>query len=115
MGCNNVNSLPDTKEFHDVAARVIWFEPPEQALRDVPRFMAYAFRYATHEDMKVLRGVLSDDDLREALANAPPGIIDPRSWSYWHAMLGIYPAPTLPKRKFAFGGQARYELNGVAP
>jgi hypothetical protein len=98
-----MNALPATKEFHDVAARVIWFEPLEYALRDVPRFMAYAFRYATHEDMNVLRRVLNDDDLREALAKAPPGIIDPRSWSYWHAVLGTYPAPPLPRRELAEG------------
>jgi hypothetical protein len=94
-------SLPNSKEFHALAARVIWFEPPEEALRDVTRFMAYAFRYATHDDMKELRTKLSDDDLRNALAQAPPGIIDPRSWSYWHAILGTYPAPPMPKREMA--------------
>ena len=44
-----MNQLPDTKQFHDLAARVIWFESPEIALRNVSRFMAYAFRYATHD------------------------------------------------------------------
>lgn len=62
------------------------------------RFMAYAFRYATHQDMQTLRTKLNDDDLRTALAEAPPGIIDPRSWSYWHAVLGTFPAPLLPIR-----------------
>jgi hypothetical protein len=95
-----VNAIPDTQEFHDLAARVIWFEPAELALRDTTRFMAYAFRYATHDDMTTLRTKLSDDDLRAALANAPPGIIDARSWSYWHAILGTYPAPPMPVRRF---------------
>jgi hypothetical protein len=95
-----VNQIPYTKQFHDLAARIIWFEPPDIALRDVPRFMAYAFRYATHDDMQLLRRELSDDDLRSALASAPPGIIDPRSWSYWHAILGTFPAPPQLKRNF---------------
>jgi hypothetical protein len=99
-----LNSLPDTQEFRELAARVIWFEPPAVALRDVPRLMAYAFRYAVHEDMKLLRTVLSDDDLREALADAPPGIIDPRSWSYWHVVLGMFPAPSMPRREFGVDG-----------
>ena len=90
--------LPDSAEIHAIAARVIWFEPPQKALSDLPRFLAYAFRYATHEDMKILRTYLSDDDLRQALAAAPSGIIDARSWSYWHALLGIYPAPPMPQR-----------------
>jgi hypothetical protein len=44
--------------------------------------MAYAMAYARHEDMQVLRRQVSDDDIREALDKAPPGIIDPRSWAY---------------------------------
>lgn len=88
-----MKALPDTQEFRSLAARIIWFESSDIALHDLPRFMAYAFRYATHADMQVLRTALDDDDLRAALASAPPGIIDPRSWSYWHAILGIFPAP----------------------
>lgn len=92
--------LPATKEFTDIASRIIWFEPPERALKNPVRFMAYAFRYATAEDMQTLRMKLSDDVLREALAHAPPGIIDPRSWSYWHAILGTFPPPPMPQRRF---------------
>jgi hypothetical protein len=47
--------------------------------------------------MKFLRIFLSDEDLCNALDHAPPGIIDPRSWAYWNAKLGRYPAPTMPK------------------
>jgi hypothetical protein len=96
-----LNALPDTKEFHDLATRIIWFEPPELALLDLSRFMAYAFRYATHNDMKILRTKLNDDDLRAALTEAPPGIIDPRSWSFWHVVLGTFPAPPMPTRMIA--------------
>jgi hypothetical protein len=110
-----VKALPLTEDFFALAARVIWFEPPDVALRDVTRFMAYAFRYATHEDMKVLRSILSDDDLREALASAPPGIIDPRSWSYWHVVLDLFPAPVMPRREFGGGGSLGRGLSAVAP
>jgi hypothetical protein len=98
-----MKALPKTAEFHALANRVIWFEPPEQALQNAARFMAYAFRYATHQDMKLLRSALADEDLMEALENAPPGIIDQRSWSYWHAILGKFPAPPMRKRE-AFEG-----------
>jgi hypothetical protein len=50
--------------------------------------------------MKVLRSIVTDDDLREALDKAPPGIIDPRSWAYWNAIMGRYPTPPLPTRNF---------------
>jgi hypothetical protein len=49
--------------------------------------------YAAHEDMTVLRRYVSDDNFREALDKAPPGIIDPRSWLYWNSKMGRYPPP----------------------
>ena len=90
--------LPLTDDLKAVARRVIWFEEPDQALSDPVRFLAYAMTFATHEDMQAIRRHVTDDELREALDNAPPGIIDPRSWSYWNLMVGRHPAPPLPKR-----------------
>jgi hypothetical protein len=110
-----MKEFPMTEEFLALAERVIWFEPPDVALRDVPRFMAYAFRYATHEDMKLLRSILSDDDMLESLADAPPGIIDPRSWSYWHVVLGVFPTPAMRRREFGVGGYIGCELNALSP
>jgi hypothetical protein len=81
-----------------VARRVIWFEPPEQALADPVRFMAYAMARATHEDMKVIRRYIDEADFLEALDKAPPGIIDPRSWAYWNSKMGRYPTPPEPTR-----------------
>ena len=95
-----MNAIPITPAMLEIARRVIWFEPPEKALLDPVQFMAYAMTYAVHEDMRVIRQFVSDDDLREALDCAPPGIIDPRSWAYWNSKMGRYPAPPLPKRRF---------------
>jgi hypothetical protein len=94
-----MKSIPFTSETEALARRLVWFEEPGEALSDTFRFVAYAAARATHEDMKLLRQFLSDDDLREALDHAPPGIIDPRSWAYWNSKLGRYPAPPLPKRQ----------------
>ena len=95
-----MKTLSLTDELATVAQHVIWFEPPEKALADPIRFVTYAMTYGTHQDMKVVRLYLSDDDLREALTYAPPGIFDPRSWAYWHLKLGQYPPPPLPLRRF---------------
>ena len=92
--------IPLTPDTTALARRLIWFEEPQEALSDPPRFVAYALARATHEDMKILRDIISDDDLREALDKAPPGIIDPRSWAYWNAKLGRYPTPPMPTRQF---------------
>ena len=87
-------------ETEAVAGPVAWFEEPAEALSDPIRFMAYAMASATHDDMNVLRRYVSDDDFREALDKAPPGIIDARSWFYWNSKMGRYPAPSLPRRRF---------------
>jgi hypothetical protein len=89
-------ALPHTETMKQAAARVIWFEPPEKALSDMPRFIAYAMRYASHEDMKAIRAHVSDEQFRSAIDAAPPGIVDARSWSYWNLMLGRSPAPPMP-------------------
>ncbi|HTO80323.1 MAG TPA: hypothetical protein VMJ31_11170, partial [Methylocystis sp.] len=94
-----VKTVPLTPETEALARRVVWFEKPEEALADTVRLAAYAFARATHEDMKLLRAFLNDDDLREALDHAPPGVIDPRSWAYWNLKLGRVPAPPMPKRE----------------
>ena len=82
--------LPVNDETIALAERLIWFEAPAQALADPVRFAAYAFARATHEQMEVLGNYLSEDNLKEALDNAPPGIIDPRSWGYWNARRGAF-------------------------
>jgi hypothetical protein len=94
-----MKAIPLDQDTEALAARLVWFEPPVEALADPVRFMAYAFARATHEDMKLLRRYLDEDDLKEALDRAPPGIIDPRSWAYWNLRVGRYPAPPLPQRK----------------
>jgi hypothetical protein len=90
--------IPPTSEMASIAGRIIWFEDAKTALNDPVRFLAYAAAYATHEDMKRIRFHINDDDFREALDQAPPGIIDARSWTYWNLKLGRYPPPPMPLR-----------------
>jgi hypothetical protein len=93
-----VKALPQNRDLLALAPRIIWFEPAEQALADPIRFLAYLMTYGTVDDVAVVRRYLDLDDFREALQNAPPGIIDVRSWAYWNAMVGRYPAPPMPRR-----------------
>jgi hypothetical protein len=91
--------LPYDPDLLRVAPRVIWFEPAEQALADPIRFLAYVMAYGTAGDIAVVRRYLDLDDFREALEQAPPGIIDPRSWAYWNIVTGRYPVPPMPQRR----------------
>lgn len=95
--------IPVTPQIADAARRILWFEEPEKALADPVRFMAYAMTYARHKDMQVIRQYVSDDEIRQALDAAPPGIIDPRSWAYWNLRMGRFPPPPLRQRTFDGG------------
>jgi hypothetical protein len=90
--------LPRTPDLLELAPRVVWFEPPERALADPVRFLAYVMTYATSDEIDVVRRYLELDDFREALEQAPPGIMDKRSWAYWNVMTGRYPVPPMPRR-----------------
>ncbi len=71
---------------------------PEKALSNPLHFMAYVMTYGTIEDLKALEGIVGPDEYREVLENAPPGIFDIRSWSYWNLKYGRQPVPPLPTR-----------------
>lgn len=82
----------------ELAAKVVWWKRPEEALADQRLFLAQAMTYGNWEDMELVRSTYGTDALRALLQDAPPGVFDPRSWSYWHARFGITPVPPLPRR-----------------
>ena len=87
-------------ELMAVAKRMVWFKPPAATLADDVFFLNYLMIYGTAEDLTVARQRYDDDDFRRALRGALPGIFDARSWAYWHARLGMGPAPARPAREF---------------
>jgi hypothetical protein len=89
--------LPETAELLSAARRIIWFKPPEEALRSPVELMTYAMRYATPEDMSLLLTHLGMKGLEEAIDARLPGIVDNRSWAYWNLKIGRTPPP-LPRR-----------------
>jgi hypothetical protein len=93
-----MNPFPHTPELLRAAKRIVWFKPPEDALENPVELLAYAMRHSTDEDMALLLEHIGESGLREAIDNAPAGIIDARSWSYWNARIGRYPPPPVPQR-----------------
>jgi hypothetical protein len=93
-----MKALPHNADLLDLAPRVIWFEPPERALAEPMRFLAYVMTYGTAQDIAIVRRYVELGDFREALDHAPPGIMDERSWAYWNVMTGRYPVPPMPRR-----------------
>jgi hypothetical protein len=93
-----VKRLPETPELLVVAARVVWFKRPSEALADPAHFLAHVMTYGTVEDLRALEGVAGDNEFKEALDSAPPGIFDARSWAYWNLKFGRVPPPPMPVR-----------------
>jgi hypothetical protein len=93
--------LDPTPELRRAAERCVWYEPPERAVRNPANLVAHILTFGGIEDVNALRAQYSDDDLREALDAAPPGVFDARSWAYWNLVVGRYTTPPLPERRFA--------------
>jgi hypothetical protein len=93
-----MKALKDIPAVRRLAAGIIWFEPPAISLRHEKRFLIYAMTHATTQELAVLRRHVPDRALRAALKAALPGIMDKRSWAYWHVMLGRAPVPPMPSR-----------------
>jgi hypothetical protein len=87
-----------TDALRRAAARCVWFEPPEQAIRQPSRLAAYILTYGDYEDTQALRDQLDVAGLRALLDAAPPGIFDGRSWAYWNLMVDRFTPPPLPVR-----------------
>ena len=81
------------------ARQVVWWMPPEEALRDEILFLNQAMQFGTLEVVQAIRKHFDDETLRQSLRNARPGIFDRRSWAYWHGVLGMGATPPLPVRR----------------
>ncbi len=82
-----------------VARRMVCHEKPEQTLAWPEMFLSYVMTYGMATDIATTEKYFTREDFLRALENAPPGIFDGRSWSYWNTVLGRVPVPALPKRK----------------
>ncbi len=80
-----------------VAARYVWWQPSEATLARPHFFLCQLMTLGTSEDVRAVRRVLGDEAFVEALEHAPPGVMDAKSWNYWHLFFGRQPPP-LPER-----------------
>lgn len=86
------------RDLDDTARRLVWWKSPAEALADPHRFLAQVMVYGTVQDIVDARRHFSDDDFRRVLERPPPGVFDPRSWTYWHVVLGLDPPGAIPGR-----------------
>jgi len=73
-----------------------WAEPSDPP--PLERLLAQLMQLGTYEDVRWARREFGDAAFRDALHRAPAGVIDARSWNFWHRVFGIDPIPPLPIR-----------------
>lgn len=81
----------------ELAARYVWWQPPEQTLARRHHFLCQLMTLGTIEDLRAAREILGEAAMLDALRHAPPGVMDPKSWNFWHLRFGL-PVPPLPAR-----------------
>ncbi len=55
--------------------------------------------YGTYEDILQLEETVAKQELVDALTNAPPGALRPRSWSFWHYRLDLVTDDQVPRQR----------------
>jgi hypothetical protein len=82
----------------EMAARLVWWQPPAETLRRPERLIAQAMAAGTSEDAEQVETIFGTEAMRRVLAGAPAGIFGSRRWDYWHLRLGYGRTPPLPSR-----------------
>ncbi len=88
-------SIEDT--LREIAARYVWWQPAEVTLARPAHFLCQLMTLGTAEDVRTVRRALGDPAFMDALTHAPPGMMDAKSWNYWHLFFGRE-APPPPAR-----------------
>ncbi len=89
--------MSDETTLAEIAARYVWWQPAEVTLARPAHFLCQIMTLGTAEDVRTVRRLLGDPAFVDALEHAPPGMMDPKSWNYWHLFFGRQPPP-MPAR-----------------
>jgi hypothetical protein len=82
----------------ELARRYVWWQSAAATLARPDLLLCQLMQLGTAEDVRAARSLVGDDAFRDALRSAPPGILDAKSWNFWHLVLLHQPPPPLPSR-----------------
>lgn len=86
---------------HELARRYVWWKAPEQTLERPAYLLCQLMQLGTYEDVRDALADVGEPAFRAALDAAPPGVLDERSWNYWHLRLHGHAPPPMPTRQVA--------------
>jgi hypothetical protein len=94
---------PYPAELIRIARKVVWYDAPEQTLQDLKTFLSHLMVYGSSADIAVVERYLPQEEFRKVLEDAPAGVFTAEAWKGWHARLGMFPVPPMPRRRFPDG------------
>jgi hypothetical protein len=97
--------MANDEQLKGIAAKMIWWQPPEVSLREPRRLLAQIMDRGAWEDLKFAQDYFGVTAFRDALEHAQPGWFEKRSWALWHHAFNLS-VPPLPQRRC---------MEGVAP
>ena len=83
-----------------LARKLVWRKQTTDAEEGSEALLLYAMAYGSDTDLTLVRQYFKEEDFLDALSNAPTGMFDRQSWTYWHRVLGKDPVPPRPRRPF---------------
>lgn len=86
-------------ELRRIASRVVWWDTPEHVVSRLDDFLCRVMTLGNLADVNYIESFYGTGRLQAALKAAPPGVLDARSWHYWHHRLGLGNAGPLPTRR----------------
>jgi len=86
------------KRLTKIAKSYIWWKTPKETLSDPIFFIAHVMNLATWEDAMYVLKKYRRNNFLQTIKMVSPGILNPKSWYFWHRWLGVVPSP-YPKRK----------------
>ena len=96
-------TAPYPAELARVAKKVVWYDLPEETLRDLRNFLAHLMVYGSDGDVAIVERYVPVAEFRAVLEDAPAGVFTADAWSRWHQRLGMLRVPPLPRRRFPDG------------
>lgn len=85
-----------------MAEKYIWWQTPDYSLRTPDRILAQVMDLGDFKDTAELRRLFDGQRLDAVLVHGLPGWFRPKSWAFWHCILGKT-TPPMPKRNIPDG------------
>ena len=67
-------TAPYPAELLRVAKKVVWYDRPEEALADLPTFLAQVMVYGSARDVETVERFVPAEEFRQVLQSAPAGV-----------------------------------------